>query len=124
MLVAVSIAIIMFWFASVALFSYSLFACLRFLVRSQKNAYSKSNINKQNSVRLIPWNIVITHCCGLPCAMIAYMLLHFVRDFGFVYNNYFLLMDSTLIPSYVIIIVLIVANISTMIFCSYRNLKE
>ena len=127
MFVVVIIAVIC-WFASVALFLYSLFACVRFLVKFRKNAYLKSNSisnsNKRNSIGLMPWSIVITHCCGLPCAMLAYMLFHIVRDFGFVCDDYWLLMRSTLIASYAIIIVLIFANIFAMLFCAYRSCKS
>ncbi|MBF9314489.1 hypothetical protein GK675_02285 [Bifidobacteriaceae bacterium NR002] len=131
---AIISAVIICWLASVSLFLFSLFISLRFLFRFQKIAskdsvnsvdYENKNIkHKRNSMRLMPWSIVITHCCGLPCAMLSYMLLNVIRNFGFVDNNCFLLMNSTLIPSYVIIIVLIFANISTMVFCSYINLKN
>ncbi len=127
---AIIAAVIICWFAAVVLFICSLFISLRFLFRFQKIA-SKSSVDsarknvmqERNGMRLMPWSIVITHCCGLPCAMLSYMLLQSIRDFGFVDNNHFLLMNSTLIPSYVIIIVLIFANISAMVFCSYRNIK-
>ena len=137
---AIISAVIICWLASVSLFLFSLFISLRFLFRFQKIASKNSKDSKNSvdsvdserknakqeckSVQLMPWSIVITHCCGLPCAMLSYMLLNVIRNFGFVDNNCFLLMNSTLIPSYVIIIVLIFANISTMVFCSYINLKN
>ena len=140
---AIISAVIICWLASVSLFLFSSFITLRFLFRFQKIASKNSKDSKnsvdsidsidperknakqeRNNTKLMPWSIVITHCCGLPCAMLSYMLLNVIRNFGFVDNNCFLLMNSTLIPSYVIIIVLIFANISTMVFCSYINLKN
>lgn len=142
---AIISAVIICWLASVSLFLFSSFITLRFLFRFQKIASknSKDSKNSKNSVdsvdserknakqecksvQLMPWSIVITHCCGLPCAMLSYMLLHIACDFGFLQSDSYnssLFMNSVLISSYVIVIGLILANLFTMVFCAFKVCK-
>ncbi len=139
---AIIAAVIICWLASVSLFLFSSFITLRFLFRFQKIA-SKDSVDsvdsadsvgserenaKQecNSTKLMPWSIVITHCCGLPCAMLSYMLLHIACDFGFLQSDSYnssLFTNSVLISSYVIVIGLILANLFTMVFCAFKVCK-
>ncbi len=142
---AIISAVIICWLASVSLFLFSSFITLRFLFRFQKisSKNSKDSKNSKNSVdsvdserknakqeckstKLMPWSIVITHCCGLPCAMLSYMLLHIACDFGFLQSDSYnssLFMNSVLISSYVIVIGLILANLFTMVFCAFKVCK-
>lgn len=140
---AIIAAVIICWLASVSLFLFSSFITLRFLFRFQKIA-SKDSVDsvdsadsvgserenaKQecNSTKLMPWSIVITHCCGLPCAMLSYMLLHIACDFGFLQSDSYnssLFTNSVLISSYVIVIGLILANLFTMVFCAFKVCKQ
>lgn len=147
---AIISAVIICWLASVSLFLFSSFITLRFLFRFQKIASKNSKDSKNSvdsvdsvdperknakqeckSVQLMPWSIVITHCCGLPCAMLSYMLLHIACDFGFLqsdsYNSSLFMnsvfMNSVLISSYVIVIGLILANLFTMVFCAFKVCK-
>lgn len=127
---AIIAAVIICWFAAVVLFICSLFISLRFLFRFQKIA-SKSSadsarknvMQERNSMRLMPWSIVITHCCGLPCAMLSYMLLQSIRDFGFLQSSYLLLINSVFVPSCVIVIGLILVDLFTMLFCAFKVCK-
>lgn len=142
---AIISAVIICWLASVSLFLFSSFITLRFLFRFQKIASKNSKDSKNSvdsvdsvdperknakqeckSVQLMPWSIVITHCCGLPCAMLSYMLLHIACDFGFLQSDSYnssLFMNSVLISSYVIVIGLILANLFTMVFCAFKVCK-
>ena len=138
---AIISAVIICWLASVSLFLFSSFITLRFLFRfqkiSSKNSKDSKDFKRKNakqeckSVQLMPWSIVITHCCGLPCAMLSYMLLHIACDFGFLqsdsYNSSLFMnsvfMNSVLISSYVIVIGLILANLFTMVFCAFKVCK-
>lgn len=133
---AIIAAVIICWLASVSLFLFSSFITLRFLFRFQKIA-SKDSVDsvdserenakqERNNTKLMPWSIVITHCCGLPCAMLSYMLLHIACDFGFLQSDSYnssLFMNSVLISSYVIVIGLILANLFAMVFCAFKVCK-
>lgn len=133
---AIIAAVIICWLASVSLFLFSSFITLRFLFRFQKIASKDSadsvgsereNAKQEcNSTKLMPWSIVITHCCGLPCAMLSYMLLHIACDFGFLQSDSYnssLFMNSVMISSYVIVIGLILVNLFTMVFCAFKVCK-
>lgn len=127
---AIIAAVIICWFAAVVLFLCSLFISLRFLFRFQKIASNdsadsvrKNVVQERNSMRLMPWSIVITHCCGLPCAMLSYMLLQSIRDFGFLQSSYLLLINSVFVPSCVIVIGLILVDLFTMLFCAFKVCK-
>ena len=126
---AIIAAVIICWFAAVVLFICSLFISLRFLFRFQKIASNdsadsvrKNVVQERNSMRLMPWSIVITHCCGLPCAMLSYMLLQSIRDFG-LQSSYLLLINSVFVPSCVIVIGLILVDLFTMLFCAFKVCK-
>lgn len=127
---AIIAAVIICWFAAVVLFICSLFISLRFLFRFQKissndsaDSVRKNVVQERNSMRLMPWSIVITHCCGLPCAMLSYMLLQSIRDFGFLQSSYLLLINSVFVPSCVIVIGLILVDLFTMLFCAFKVCK-
>ena len=128
---AIIAAVIICWFAAVVLFICSLFISLRFLFRFQKissndsaeDSVRKNVVQERNSMRLMPWSIVITHCCGLPCAMLSYMLLQSIRDFGFSQSSYLLLINSVFVPSCVIVIGLILVDLFTMLFCAFKVCK-
>lgn len=133
---AIISAVIICWLSSVSLFLFSSFITLRFLFRFQKIASKdsadsvdserKNAKQERNNKKLMPWSIVITHCCGLPCAMLSYMLLHIACDFGFLQSDSYnssLFMNSVLISSYVIVIGLILVNLFTMVFCAFKVCK-
>lgn len=133
---AIISAVIICWLASVSLFLFSSFITLRFLFRFQKIASKdsadsvdserKNAKQERNNKKLMPWSIVITHCCGLPCAMLSYMLLHIACDFGFLQSDSYnssLFTNSVLISSYVIVIGLILANLFAMVFCAFKVCK-
>ncbi len=125
--IGVIAAVVICWLAAVVLFVYSLLVTIRVLWKLQQRCFAEvSNNNRQccNITRLMPWSIVVTHCAGLSCGMLAYMVLHIICDFGFIQRNSWLLSNSVFIPSYVIIIVLIVLNLSAMVYCAYKSCKS
>lgn len=125
--IGVIAAVVICWLAAVVLFAYSLLGTIRVLCKLQQRCFAEvSNNNRQscNITRLMPWSIVVTHCAGLSCGMVAYMVLHIICDFGFIQRNSWLLSNSVFIPSYVIIIVLIVLNLSAMVYCAYKSCKS
>lgn len=120
MSVVIVVVIAIFWVLSAALFSYSSCMAVSVMRRLKKRVSAVCDYQEPSNVRLMPWNIAITHCAGLPCAMLSYIIFHTTYDCGFIENRVHNILHTLLMPSAVIIIGLIVVNLVVTVLCAFK----
>lgn len=134
----VVVLVVAFWLSAVVLFTYSLFISLSILLRNraivaavlrkERECFGSSvrdsvhiimrDKSKYGAVK-VPWSAVIAHCCGLPCAMLSYMVLHIAKDYEIVSLSVRNLFSICYVPSAYIVISFIMVNLAVLTAQSY-----